>query len=178
VLQETIEYVLLSVGVIAALWLCFSIWVRSPLPKATLDARRIDGVFRALILMGKDGSYVSVYDARRRDWLLFTKHDAPDRGWVEVAIGGPALPADSSYCIIRALAALTTVFKVERYPAFGGAALVFGIEGPGVEDAFAMESVVRLIVRCLGHDDATKYRVQFLGPKDYEMIDRLLGGTK
>lgn len=169
-MNNSIIYILI---IIAVGILIFSIWVRRPL-KTTLDRLKPNRVFGGLIRFGKEGAYIKFDQKPAGDRVSFIKRfREEDNDWfLEVIVSGHNVTASLSNKVKLGLEALKNQFNIEISSSEDSCQVGFFLDGPGLRNRDALEAVLRLLLRHLGHPKNAKYQVDFLGPTDHKAVDK------
>lgn len=163
--------VLIIAFVLAVAVVAFNIWIHLP-PKGTLNQLKPSKWFHGLILFGKDGAYIELDQLSTNDNIFFTKRYMEKNGWrLEVVVRGEKVLDGFLDLVKGGLAPLGERFKVEDCSSESSGQVKCFLTGTGLKDHYALESVARLFIKHLGHAANAKYRLMFLGPKDYKAAD-------
>jgi hypothetical protein len=156
--------------------LLFILWLRMPL-KGTLDQLRLNQWLRGFILFGMDGSYIEIYGlSKRGNILLRKKYRAGNTDiWdLEVSVYG----GDIISSFIKEIERWVDGFEGRLCSSEGGTEgctegkVQFTLSGDELNNYRTLEILVRFIVKCLAHQEGSRYRLDFLGPKDNEKADK------
>ena len=158
---------LIVIGVV----LVFSILVRLPPRRKTLDQQKPSKAFHGLVLFGEDGAYVEFDQKLTGDCITFTKKYRGDGDWVIRTTVSSSQASASYFDNVKShLAALGNRFQVDVDTQDNSCATNFDFTGSGLHDHHALEGVARIFIRCLKHPKDFKYRVEFKGPKNYRAV--------
>ena len=148
-----------------------------PRGRRTLDQARLSRFFHGLILFGRDGSHIYLNGPTAKDRIVFTKYmDGEPPYWIEVLIAGLAVPETFGDDVASGLEMLGGRFAWKALDRSSDPdRALYSLSGSGLQDPAALESVARLIVRCIGHSASTRFRIDFEGPKDREAVDEYFG---
>lgn len=150
----------------------FNVLIDLP-PRGTLDKLRPSSKFKGFVLFGKDGAYVTFYQRPSGDCIAFRKRYRDDRQWdLEIAVRGPGVSNAFVSEFARDVAALDHKFNVGSGMHQGTNEVTFFVTGVGVKDPNALENLTRIVGRRLGHSRNAKYKLDYLGPTDYDAVDR------
>ena len=159
----------LAVGIFSLLsiWLIIRLgshWHASRL--RTLDSvglnRKIDG----LLAFGRPGSYLALVETESGDRVALRKELDRGNEALELQVAGRSVTTSTINRVTSRLAAQEDRLAWLVAPTTEASLHRGRLTGAGVENTATLESLIRLVLRELGHTETSRYKIEFEGPSD------------